>query len=107
MLNPVWVPEGTKVLQSVSRITGIPVADLRSPSRQQEIVRARQIACWVMHHATDYSYPMIARTVGKKDHSTAIHAVKVIDVWRERDAGVRNISNEALYEMTEDCHVCA
>lgn len=107
MLNPVWVPEGTKVLQYVSHITGVPLADLRGPSRRQPIARARQIACWVMHKATDYSYPMIARTVGRSDHSTAIYAVKTVDAWRERDAAVRNISDSALNFMVEagDVHL--
>lgn len=107
MLNPRWVPEGTKILQYVSHVTGVPLADLRGPRRTLHVVRARQIACWVMHKATDYSYPMIARTVGRSDHSTAIHAVKTIDMWRERDPGVRNISDDVLNFMMDAERVCA
>lgn len=94
-------------MQYVSHATGVPLADLKGPRRTLHVVRARQIACWVMHKATDYSYPKIAKTVGRADHTTAMHAVKTIDMWRERDEGIRNISNDALDFMMEADRVCA
>lgn len=72
----VWLAD---VLVMVSTITGYTVVDLRSTRRTYRVVTARQLACWLARHFTTFSYPDIARNLGGRDHTTIMHAVRVID----------------------------
>ena len=54
------------------------LSDLMSPKRDKEIVVPRQIAMHLLRSELKLSYPKIARECGRKDHTTAIHAVDKI-----------------------------
>lgn len=58
---------------------------LLSRRRQKDIVRPRQISMWFCREHTKHSFPAIAKFHGLTDHSTALHACRVID--RALDAG--------------------
>ena len=58
---------------------GIPFEDVASIRRSIETVRARQSACWLVKKFTTESLPSIGRSVGGKDHTTVLHAVRAID----------------------------
>jgi chromosomal replication initiator protein len=60
----------------------VPLTDLMSPSREARVVQARHLAMWLVRkHWSDppMSYPSIARAFGRKDHTTAIHAVRKME----------------------------
>jgi chromosomal replication initiator protein len=64
---------------------GCRVDDLESPSRTRDIVRRRQIAMFMARKMTNRSLPDIARRFNKKDHTTVIHAVKIIEALIQTD----------------------
>ena len=66
------------ILAATSDMFGFPLADLTGQSRRRPLVTARQIAMYVFRELTDYSYPMIGREFGDRDHTTVIHAVEKI-----------------------------
>jgi chromosomal replication initiator protein len=66
------------ILETTSKMFGIPVEEIIGKKRQRPLVAARQVAMYVMRDLTDLSYPAIAREFGGRDHTTVIHAVEKI-----------------------------
>ncbi|MBU6415468.1 chromosomal replication initiator protein DnaA, partial [Patescibacteria group bacterium] len=52
--------------------------DLLNKSRKKEIVKPRQVAMFLLREELKCSFPSIGERLGKKDHTTAIHAYKKI-----------------------------
>jgi chromosomal replication initiator protein len=69
------------------------VADIVSQRREKRITLPRQVAMYLSRTVAAASYPSIAEKFGGRDHSTVMHAVKVIEGKRYADAGLgRSIS---------------
>lgn len=66
------------VIKAVADFYEISVADLAGRSRKHEIVEPRQIACYLLRNMLNLSYPYIGEKLGKRDHTTAIHAFEKI-----------------------------
>ena len=54
-------------------------------NRKQEVAKPRQIAMYLMRTELQYSYPGIGEKMGKRDHTTAIHAFEKINQLLETD----------------------
>lgn len=72
-------PSLMDILRAVSSATGIAMADLKSPRRRRDVVRARMIYMALARRLTSQSFPMIGRTIGGKDHSTIIHGILKVE----------------------------
>ena len=66
-------PTSTFVLEHVAIVYGFDRASLLV-KRDQEKVRPRQLAMYLSRELTHESLPAIARTFGKKDHTTVMYA---------------------------------
>jgi chromosomal replication initiator protein len=60
--------------------------EMSSKRRARAVVRPRQVAMYLSKVLTPRSYPEIGRKFGGRDHSTVIHAVRLIEDLRQRDA---------------------
>jgi len=70
---------GSSVVQAVMNEFDIDKDGLTSNSRQKKPVRARQVAWYVMsRNCPHMSYLQMARMLGRTDHSTAFHGVRVV-----------------------------
>jgi hypothetical protein len=67
-----------QVIETTAAHFGTTVDDLVSDTRKQPIVRRRQLAMYVAHKLTGRSLPFIARKMGRKDHTTVLHAHRLI-----------------------------
>ena len=75
------------ILEATSSMFGFPIEELTGQSRRRPLVTARQIGMYVFRELTSYSYPMIGREFGGRDHTTVIHAYeKIQDQMKERRA---------------------
>jgi chromosomal replication initiator protein len=75
------------ILEATAKMFDFSVEDLTGQSRRRPLVTARQVAMYVFRELTDFSYPMIGREFGGRDHTTVIHAVeKIAEQMRERRA---------------------
>lgn len=72
-------PSLTSILQAVSEVTRISTAELKSPRRRRDIVRARMIYYIVARQLTSHSLPVIGRTAGGRDHCTVLHGIARIE----------------------------
>lgn len=70
------------------------------PKRDKDIVVPRQIAMYLLRSELHLSFPKVARELGRKDHTTAIHSVEKIEKNLAFDHVIRqhvNTIKERLY----------
>jgi chromosomal replication initiator protein len=67
-----------EIIKAVADFYEISITDLIGRSRKQEIVEPRQISCYLLRNMLSLSYPYIGEKLGKRDHTTAIHAFEKI-----------------------------
>lgn len=67
------------IQRTVAEQLGIPYNVLMSKTRKQEIAEARQVAMYLAKKLTRNSLKIIGMHFGGRDHSTVIHACKVIE----------------------------
>lgn len=73
------------IQQTVASYFGLTPEELVSRSRKKDIVTARQIAMYLAHRYTDAPLKTIGAHFGGRDHSTVIHARKVVPEKAEKD----------------------
>lgn len=89
-----------QVVERVSKYFQVPIEDIMGPKRDKDIVVPRQIAMYMLRSELHLSFPKIARELGRKDHTTAIHSVEKIEQDMAIDAVLRqhiNTIKEKLY----------
>ncbi len=74
-----------EIQRQVAAHYNIRLADMASARRSRAIARPRQIAMYLAKQLTPRSLPEIGRKFGGRDHTTVMHAVKVIDQMRTTD----------------------
>jgi hypothetical protein len=67
-----------RVLEATADHFGLTVEELVSDRRTQPLARRRQVAMYVAREMTGRTLPFIARRMGKDDHTTIIHGVRVV-----------------------------
>lgn len=72
------------ILTAVSHETGIPIAAIRGPGRTQAVCRARWMVMLLL--PAHWSYAEIAAAVGRKDHGTAMHGIRMAE-WLDATDG--------------------
>ncbi len=75
-----------EIQRTVCQFYRIDRAEMSSKRRARAVVRPRQVAMYLSKVLTPRSYPEIGRKFGGRDHSTVIHAVRLIEDLRQRDS---------------------
>lgn len=83
-----------QIIERTARHFQIPVEDIVGPKRDKDIVVPRQIAMYMLRSELHLSFPKIARELGRKDHTTAIHSVEKIEKESRIDASMRTAISE-------------
>lgn len=86
-----------QIVERCAKHYRVTVEEIVGPKRDKDIVLPRQIAMYMLRSELHLSFPKIARELGRKDHTTAIHSVDKIEKEQHIDANVRN----ALAEIKE------
>ena len=73
------------VQKTVCEYFGLKVQDIKAKKRTREIAFPRQVAMYLGKMLTDSSLNEIGKNFGGKDHSTVIHACKLIEERRKND----------------------
>jgi len=79
-----------QIIERTARHFQVAVEDIVGPKRDKDIVVPRQVAMYVMRSELHLSFPKIARELGRKDHTTAIHSVEKIEKESRLDADLRS-----------------
>jgi chromosomal replication initiation ATPase DnaA len=64
------------ILQEVALKHGITIQDIKCHSHKKLFVKARQEAAYLMQRNLKLSLPMIGSVMGKRDHTTILHAIR-------------------------------
>jgi len=75
-----WIKVGcpksmADIIADVSKRTGVPVHDIKGPSRFRSIVRARHMFMTEAYETGRFSLPQIGRFLGR-DHTTVLHGIR-------------------------------
>lgn len=73
------------VQKTVCEYFGLKLQDIKARKRTRDIAFPRQVAMYLCKHLTDSSLSEIGKNFGGKDHSTVIHACKLIAERRNND----------------------
>lgn len=90
-----------QIIERTARHFQVPLEDIMGPKRDKDIVVPRQVAMYMLRSELHLSFPKIARELGRKDHTTAIHSVEKIEKEVRLDAELR----EAISQIKERLHV--
>lgn len=90
-----------QVVERTAKHFSLSVDDLIGPKRDREIVVPRQIAMYIIRSELHLSFPKIAKELGRKDHTTAIHSVDKIEKEQAYDPEVK----AAINTIKEKLHV--
>lgn len=82
-----------EIIKIVSEFYNVNSEELSARSRKQEIVKPRQIAMYLMRSEINTSFSSIGEVLGKKDHTTVMHAVNKIQEDISLD---KNIEQEII-----------
>jgi chromosomal replication initiator protein len=77
------------VQKIVAETFGVKISDLKSKRRTKAVVLPRQVAMYLCRTLVGSSLPETGNFFGGKDHSTVIHAIKVIEEKKEKDPELR------------------
>lgn len=74
------------VVKAAAEFYGIDLRDALSQSRSRSVVKARQVAMYIISTVCGRSYMETARAVYREDHTTAVYAVQKIGALIKTDA---------------------
>ncbi len=80
-----------QVVERTAKYFDVPLDELLGPKRDKDIVVPRQIAMYMLRSELHLSFPKIARELGRKDHTTAIHSVEKIEREISYDPSVKDV----------------
>jgi chromosomal replication initiator protein len=73
------------ILQAVAAWFSLRLADIQSRKRHKSIARPRQICMYLARELTPHSLEEIGAYMGGRDHTTVLHASRLIGAKREED----------------------
>ncbi len=89
-----------QVIKNVAAVMQIKEKDIVGKSRSMEIALARQISMYVSKKLINTSLANIGKQIGKRDHSTVIHACKTIENKIKEDNSIRELINKIEENLT-------
>lgn len=90
-----------QIIEKTAKHFQVDIVDILSPKRDKYIALPRQIAMYLLRSELHLSFPKIARELGRKDHTTAIHSVEKIEKAIKLDYVIR----QQVTELREKLYV--
>ena len=88
-----------EILSIVAEKLQVSAEAMKSPSRKAPVAAARQTAMFFMRRCLKKTLNETGAFFGKKDHTTALNAIKKISRLKERDAGFQAVFEEIEKEI--------
>ncbi|MEA3337427.1 MAG: chromosomal replication initiator protein DnaA [Chloroflexota bacterium] len=92
--------EPEEVLVLAARHFGVPLDELTGALRKRHVVRARQVAMYLLREDLDLSFAAIGGMLGGRDHATAMHGVRKISKLLETDDVIQGQVDDLRSQMT-------
>ena len=91
----------SNIQKTVADYYQLRMSDLLSKRRTRSLARPRQMAMALSKELTEHSLPEIGDAFGGRDHTTVMHACKVIRELRETDGKLREDWDKLLRKLSE------
>ena len=78
------------IQKTVAEYFKIKISDMHSKRRNRNIARPRQVAMALAKDLTQMSLPEIGEAFGNRDHTTVLHACRMIASLRKKDIGLNH-----------------
>lgn len=88
-----------QVVERTARHFHIDINEILGPKRDKDIVVPRQVAMYLLRSELHLSFPKVARELGRKDHTTAIHSVDKIEKNMKIDSIIRQHVNDIKEQL--------
>jgi chromosomal replication initiator protein len=88
--------QSINIIKTVCDFYNIDDKKLASKIRKRELVRARQVAMYLIRKEINTSYPTIGELFGGRDHTTALHAYEKIEQDLEKDERLKEEVNTIM-----------
>lgn len=88
------------IQRTVAEYYKVKVAELLSKRRNRSIARPRQVAMALAKELTNHSLPEIGDAFGGRDHTTVLHACRMINEWRQTNASIEEDYTNLLRILT-------
>lgn len=99
-----YLPTITWTLQVVSRVFDIDITLMKQHRRELEIVRARQVAMYILVMTNGYTYTEIGQALGKRTPATISHGFQQIAKQLDKDTNLKEKVGEILMRLTGEEH---
>jgi len=86
---------------------GVTIEDIISKTREQSVVFARHAFCLMVRKFTRLPLREIGELLGGRDHATILHSVKTATNLIEYDDQFKQMYDEALSLLTDECNLLA
>jgi chromosomal replication initiator protein len=90
-----------QVIEKTAKHYHVSIDDILGPKRDKDIVVPRQVAMYMLRSELHLSFPKIARELGRKDHTTAIHSIDKIERELLTDSSIK----DAVSQIKERLYV--
>lgn len=97
-LKECW-PSARAIIFAVSAEYKVGRRELESMDRTHRVVRPRQLAMYLCRLLTPLSLPEIGRRLGRKDHTTILHGVRVVQMALAQRSPITLTNNMMLSEV--------
>jgi chromosomal replication initiator protein len=91
----------SNIQKTVADYYQLRIQDLLSKRRTRSLARPRQMAMALSKELTEHSLPEIGDAFGGRDHTTVMHACKVMRELRETDGKLREDWDKLLRKLSE------
>src|SRR5574341_645921 len=88
-----------QIIKKVADAFGLTEESLKSKSKTKELAWARQVGMYLAHKLTQYSLKSIGSKFGGRDHSTVIHACKLVEENLKEDPGLKNKIDQIINSL--------
>ena len=89
-----------QIVDKTARHFNLALDDITGPKRDKDIVVPRQIAMYLLRSELHISFPRVAKELGRKDHTTAMHSVDKI----QRAVTLDNIIRQHINDIKDQLY---
>jgi hypothetical protein len=92
---PKSIPTMRQIISACAAVYGVSYLDIISARRTGDVIWPRQVAMYLAKEMTQKSLPQIGLAIGRRDHTTVLHAVRKITGLIKTDVELRQRVDEA------------
>ena len=93
-----------QIIDAVTKRFGVRLADLQSRKRTKSVTLPRQVCMYLARNLTRHSLKEIGGYFGGRDHSTVLHANRIIESLRHRDPELDGAIDQLTNELRAATH---